>query len=176
MSNSQRNRKIVAGALIVSAWAIDVAVSPEAVQASSSASGALSASVSIPYSCDVTSVDVGTLTGSSASYDYTGSFTYSQNDDTVWNVSGGSVVMPSNASLSVAITVTDTSLTSGDLVSLSQTFSSTGPITAASGTLTGNYASNTGQYIVDIEEIVGDTMYAGNYVISGTISCEQNII
>ena len=175
MSNSQRNSKIVAGALIVSAWAIDVAVAPEAVQASSTASGELSASVSIPYSCDVTSVDVGTLTGSSASYDYTGSFTYSQNDDTVWNVSGGSVSMPSNASLAVGITVTDTSLAS-DLVSLSQSFSSTGSIDAASGTLTGNYASNTGQYIVDIEELVGDTMYAGDYVITGTISCEQDTL
>ena len=174
MSNSQRNSKIVAGVLIVSAWAIDVAVAPEAVQASSTASGALSASVSIPYSCDVTSVDVGTLTGSLASYDYTGSFTYSQNDDTVWNISGGSVSMPSNASLQVGITVTDTSLVS-NLVSLTESFSSAGSISDASGTLTGNYASNTGQYIVDLEELVEQTMYAGDYVISGTISCEQDI-
>ena len=148
-----------------------MAVAPEAVQASSTASGELSASVSIPYSCDVTSVDVGSLTGSAASYDYTGSFTYSQNDDTVWNVSGGSVSMPSNASLAVGITVTDTSLAS-DLVSLSS-FSSTGSIDAASIALTGNYASSTGEYIVEIEEHVGDTMYAGDYVISGTISVSR---
>ena len=169
---TQAQNKAIAGALVVSAWAIDVAVAPEAVQASLSASAALSASVSIPYSCDVTSVEIGSLSGSSSSYDYTGSFTYSQNDDTVWNISGGSVSMPSSASLQVGITVTDTSLASA-LVSISQTMSSSGSVAPASGILSGNYASNGGQYIVDLEELAAPSMYAGEYVISGTISCEQ---
>lgn len=170
MAFHKNKQKVVAGALVVSTWAIDVAIAPETVQASGiTASGNLSASVTIPYACDITNVSIGTLTGSSASYSYTGIFTYSQNDDTTWNISAGSVSAPSSASLSVGISVSDYSLGSY-LVSASGNQTS---LYNGTGSLSGNYASETAYYVVSMNENVAPTMYAGEYTISGVISCEQ---
>ena len=168
MAFHKNKQKVVAGALVVSTWAIDVAIAPETVQASTTASGNLSASVSIPYACDITNVSIGTLTGSSASYSYTGSFMYSQNDDTTWNISGGSVSAPTSASLSVGISVSDSSL--GNLVSASGDQTS---LYNGTGSLSGNHASHYASYVVSMNEQIAPTMYAGEYTISGVISCEQ---
>ena len=169
----QNGGKIVAGALVVSTWALDVGLSPEVAASGLSASGAISASASIPYSCDVTNVSAASFEGSGTAYAATGYFSYSQNDDTVWHLSGGSASIPSSASLDLSVAVSDMS-TSFTLVNSSETTTG-GALTPTSSVLDGNYASNSSQYVISMQEIGAPAMYAGTYVITGTISCEQNL-
>ena len=144
--------------------AVSVALSAPAFAASS---GTIEGEVTVPYACNVVTPALETLTAAGAMATGSATWSFNQNDDTTYSLSALTLLSSNpEASISGAITLTDGSVS---LVSQSSEISST------SGDKDGNYATTDGTVFYQISETVAPVLYAGDYDISTTLSCAQNV-
>ena len=154
------NKLLLIGATVISAVAF-----PFATIAASS--GTIEGEVTVPYACNVVTPSVQTLTPSGASATGSAAWSYDQNDDTTYSLSALSLLSSNtNATISGSIALADGS---GTLIT------QTSEASSISADHDGNYASTSGTVSYVINETVAPTLYAGDYDISSTLSCAQNV-
>lgn len=150
--------------LAFAAAASAACLTPAAFAASS---GTIDGEVTVPYACNVVVPSVQTLTPSGAQAAGSAAWSYDQNGDTTYSLSALSLLSTNtDASLSGSIALADGS---GTLVTQTSAVSSTG------FDHDGNYASTSGTVSYLIDETVAANLYAGEYDISSTLTCAQNV-
>jgi len=154
------NKLLLMGATVISAVAFPLAT----IAASS---GTIDGEVTVPYACNVVTPALQTLTASGASATGSAAWSYDQNDDTTYSLSALSLLASNtDASLSGSIALADSSGTLVDQISA---------VSSTSFDQDGNYASTSGTVSYQISETVAPSLYAGDYDISTTLTCAQNV-
>ena len=130
-------------------------------------SGTIEGEVTVPYACNVVTPSLETLTASGPTATGNAAWSFEQNDDTTYTLSA-LTLESTNASATISGSVT---LTYGGVPLVSQT----SEVSSTSANLDGNYASTDGTVFYQISEVVAPVLYAGDYDISTTLSCAQNV-
>ena len=144
--------------------AVSVALSAPAFAATS---GTIDGEITVPYTCNVVTPPVETLTAAGPDANGSSLWSFDQNDDTTYSLSALTLLSSNpEASISGSITLTDGSET---LVSQDSEVAST------SADLDGMYGSTDGTIFYQISEDVAPVLYAGDYNISTTLTCAQNV-
>jgi hypothetical protein len=144
--------------------AASVALSAPAFAASS---GTIEGEVTVPYTCNVVTPSVQTLTAAGPDANGSASWSFDQNDDTTYTLSALTLLSTNaNASLSGVIALGDDG---------TSVVSQTSEVSSTSADLDGNSASTDGTVFFQISEDVAPVLYAGDYDISTTLTCAQKV-
>ena len=144
--------------------AVSVALSAPAFAASS---GTIEGEVTVPYTCNVVTPSVATLTAAGPTANGSASWSFDQNDDTTYTLSALTLLSTNaNASLSGVIALGDDG---------TSVVSQTSEVSSTSADLDGNSASTDGTVFFQISEDVAPVLYAGDYDIATTLTCAQKV-
>ena len=144
--------------------AVSVALSAPAFAASS---GTIEGEVTVPYSCNVVTPALETLTAAGPTANGSASWSFDQNDDTTYTLSALTLLSTNaNASISGVIALGDDG---------TSVVSQTSEVSSTSADLDGNSASTDGTVFFQISEDVAPVLYAGDYDIATTLTCAQKV-
>ena len=144
--------------------AASVALSTPAFAATS---GTIEGEVTVPYTCNVVTPSVQTLTAAGPDANGSASWSFDQNDDTTYTLSALTLLSTNaNASISGVIALGDDG---------TSVVSQTSEVSSTSADLDGNSASTDGTVFFQISEDVAPVLYAGDYDIATTLTCAQKV-
>ena len=144
--------------------AASVALSTPAFAATS---GTIEGEVTVPYTCNVVTPALATLTAAGPTANGSASWSFDQNDDTTYTLSALTLLSTNaNASISGVIALGDDG---------TSVVSQTSEVSSTSADLDGNSASTDGTVFFQISEDVAPVLYAGDYDIATTLTCAQKV-